>query len=434
MARAAKNPKIDTRSARAKLAPQREPYWIQISPGCALGFRKGSTGGSWIARRYDPASRPVRRFLSLGAADDVEIADGVLVLSFATAHERAREWFTAEALKAQGLDPQPAGPFTVGDALDAYLTKLDTEGRASLGDARSRCRTTIRPALGSVALERLTAAQLRRFLDDIAKRPRLVRGKRGAAARETQPADTDAARRSRRSNANRTWTTLRAALNNAFADGRVASDAAWRRVAPLRNADTARTGYLAVDEAQRLVNACPPDFRDLVTAALLCGARYAELGRLSCEDFDPAAGTLRIGQSKSGKARQIYLSTEAQTFFAAQVLGKARGAAMLPKADGSRWRPSQQRRPMAAALTAARIDTALTFHGLRHSYASAAVMNGTALPVIAHNLGHADTRMVEKHYGHLAPTWLAEATRASAPVWGLGVAAGNVEPMRRATT
>jgi hypothetical protein len=33
-------------------------------------------------------------------------------------------------------------------------------------------------------------------------------------------------------------------------------------------------------------------------------------------------------------------------------------------------------------------------------------------------LGHSDTRMVEKHYGHLAPSFIAEAIRAGAPRFG----------------
>jgi hypothetical protein len=35
--------------------------------------------------------------------------------------------------------------------------------------------------------------------------------------------------------------------------------------------------------------------------------------------------------------------------------------------------------------------------------------------VVARNLGHTDTRMVEKHYGHLAPSYVAEQIRAAAP-------------------
>ena len=42
-------------------------------------------------------------------------------------------------------------------------------------------------------------------------------------------------------------------------------------------------------------------------------------------------------------------------------------------------------------------------------------MNGVPLMVVAKNLGHADTRMVEKHYGHLAPSFIIDAIHAGAP-------------------
>ena len=45
-------------------------------------------------------------------------------------------------------------------------------------------------------------------------------------------------------------------------------------------------------------------------------------------------------------------------------------------------------------------------------------MAGMPLMVVARNLGHADTRMVEKHYGHLAPSYVADAVRKSAPKFG----------------
>ena len=38
--------------------------------------------------------------------------------------------------------------------------------------------------------------------------------------------------------------------------------------------------------------------------------------------------------------------------------------------------------------------------------------------VRATNLGHSDARMVEKHYGHLAPSYIADAIRANAPRFG----------------
>jgi len=48
-------------------------------------------------------------------------------------------------------------------------------------------------------------------------------------------------------------------------------------------------------------------------------------------------------------------------------------------------------------------------------------MNGAPLMVVAKNLGHADTRMVEKHYGHLAPSFVADAIRAAAPSFGFKI-------------
>ncbi len=74
---------------------------------------------------------------------------------------------------------------------------------------------------------------------------------------------------------------------------------------------------------------------------------------------------------------------------------------------------------MAEACIAAKIDPPSNFHSLRHTYASLAVMRGAPLPVVAHNLGHTTTRMVEQHYGHLAPSYVADTIRRTAPTFGL---------------
>ena len=44
----------------------------------------------------------------------------------------------------------------------------------------------------------------------------------------------------------------------------------------------------------RLINACDSDFRLLVQAALMTGARYGTLTRLAVSDFNPDAGTVRV--------------------------------------------------------------------------------------------------------------------------------------------
>jgi integrase len=219
--------------------------------------------------------------------------------------------------------------------------------------------------------------------------------------------------------ANRTWTILRSALNHAFRERKVSSDLAWRTIKPFRNVDAARIRYLKVAEAKRLINASDREFRPVVQAALATGARYGELIRLEAQDFNPDAGTLAIRKSKTGKARHIVLTDEGTALFRALTTGHSGQELILRKSNGEPFGMSHQNRPMLDACDRAKIKPRISFHGLRHTWASLAVMNGMHLMVVARNLGHADTRMVEKHYGHLAPSYIVDAIRTAAPRFGI---------------
>ncbi len=53
-------------------------------------------------------------------------------------------------------------------------------------------------------------------------------------------------------------------------------------------------------------------------------------------------------------------------------------------------------------------------------------------PDIAKHLGHADTRMAEKHYAHLSPSYVADDIRASFPTLGIvGRGGGTRVPARK---
>jgi integrase len=209
---------------------------------------------------------------------------------------------------------------------------------------------------------------------------------------------------------------FRAALNQAFRDDKTGTDVAWRTVKPFREVDAPRLRYFTKDEVRRLINAAQGDFRDLVKAALFTGCRYGELADLRAADFNRDSGTVFVGRSKSGKARHVVLTEEGRRFFETLTAGRPGDALMLAHADGQEWLPSRQVRPMAEACKAASI-TGGSFHILRHTAASHLVMGGVPLNVVAHNLGHADTRMTERHYAHLAPSYIAEMIRKFAPTF-----------------
>ena len=206
-------------------------------------------------------------------------------------------------------------------------------------------------------------------------------------------------------------------------------DAWGRKLKPFREVETARVRYLSLAEAQRLLNVCDEDFRPLVRAALETGCRYSELARLEVHDFNKDAGTVTIRKSKTSKARHVMLTDEGEAFFKTHCAKRAGDALLFTHANGTGWKTSEQARVMNAANTHARLKPRITFHGLRHTWASLSVMAGVPLLVVAKNMGHADTRMVEKHYGHMAPSHVRDAIRAGAPKFG-SVPDKKVTPLR----
>ena len=433
-----------------------EPYWRGIEGGLALGYRKGPRGGVWLARLWEDGRY---RKATLGRADGMlkatqgptdgaAVADGVKVLDFGQAQIKAREWADRLHRIAAGLEPEraatPAAPYTVAEAIADYLADYAARGGKSIAATRTAVEAHILPALGNVPVGKLTREKLKGWHRALAMSPARVRSKLGQERHRDTAGDPEAGRR-RRSSANRVLTILKAALNHARGEGKVTCPAdAWAAVKAFREADKAKVRYLLDDEIIRLVNACPADFRTLVSGALLTGCRYGELAAMKRGDFDPQAGTVTIGRSKGGKPRHVALTDEGRTFFEGLAAGKS-GTARLFERDGTvkqatrdapaetarvAWGKSDQFRFMREACDVAKIAPAVSFHELRHSYGSRLAMRGVPLGVIAAQLGHADTRMTERHYAHLAPSYVAETVRQSFGTLGI-VPEPVVTPIRR---
>ncbi|WP_225008823.1 tyrosine-type recombinase/integrase [Novosphingobium percolationis] len=410
MARTVRDYRLETRAARARLGQRTEPYWMLLSEGFHLGYYRGRQTAKWVARHRPAGQAAAYTKTTLGEADDTSDADGVRILDYRQAQDKAREW-----LRAVEGGVAVTASFTVGDALDEYLKAFT---KKDLANTKRRVEQFVRPALGNVRLARLTAAQVRGFLNDRANTPARLRTRKGEE-QKVRPLDTPEAMRRRKSTANRDLTVLKAALNLAFANGRIASDHAWRTVKPFKNVDGAKLRYLSDDEARRLVNACSPEFRPIVQAALLTGARWGELRNVSVVDFDLRAGTVRLVETKGGQPRDCYLEGEGLALFKAHTIGKAGDAPVFPAPGGARWTDSTQIRRMTLACEAGNVTPPAAFHDLRRTFGARLALAGVPMAVIAQALGHKDERITRKHYAHLSPSYVADTVRQHTA--GLGI-------------
>ena len=395
-------------------------------PGCALGYRRGAKGGTWVAKYREPSGK--RHIKALGPADDVLDPDGVVALSFAQAQGKAREWIHNKG-RNQADDDENA-PYSVGQAVDDYLDWAKSEGRKSVQEFAYSVNAHIKPALGNIEVCELTSAQIRDWRNILAAAPARKRTSPGAEQQYRELGDDSESIRQRKVTANRVLSVLKAALNHAWSEGKASSDDAWRRVKPYRNVEASRMRYLSRSECERLINACPQDLRAIVQAALHTGARYGEICRLNVYDYHTDTGTIEIRESKSGSRRHVVLSDDGQEFFDLTVAGRHSDEPMFCRSTGRRWGKSQQIPLQKKACQAANIVPAVGFHTLRHTYASHTVMNGAPLAVVAANLGHSDERMTQKHYAHLAPNYIADTIRKTAPRLG-GKYADNVTPLKK---
>jgi integrase len=414
MARRVADKNLDSRDARRRLTPRAKPYWRSIEKGLHLGYRRrDGAAGPWIARHYVGDQSYQEK--AIGIADDLSDADGVAILNYWQAVDKARARMKDRALADAGV---PSNPYTVGDAVADHLHYLEHEKKSSV-EARYRAEAHILPQLGKMELGKLTAKRIEDWRNALARQPARLRTRPGEKqqCRELDRNDDEAMRR-RRATANRCLAQLKAALNRAWERGKVEDYNAWRRVKPFKGVSAARERYLTIAEAKRLLNACEPDFRLLCRAALETGARYSELVRLKVSDFNPDTGMVAIRRSKSGKPRDVVLTEEGQDFFRLVCTGHAVDEIMFRKDNGSPWGNSSQQFPMMKACRGANIVPVVGFHQLRHTWASLTIMNGTPLFVVAKNLGHRDTKMVELHYGHLAQSYITDAIRAGAPRFG----------------
>lgn len=422
MARSARDAKLETRTARLRVVPGIR-HWRVVSKGIALGYRRTAAGyGTWSVRLLTVDGEHEKYILrAIGTADDTEGANGRDVLDFFQAQDRARE--EAQRLKTPAYVLE--GPLTVQRAADHYLEWF-RKHRKSVRETEHAIRAHITPTLGSEIITELRAPQIRKWLDRVASAPARVRtSKLSKEPKYRAPAKTEHdkqdALRARKATANRILTVLKAILNKARQDEMVSlgtDETEWGKVSAFEKVDEPRIRFLQDAEATRLINACAPDLRQLVSAALLTGARFGELTALRVRDVDMRGGRVFVAHSKSGRPRHVPLNVDGVSLFKKTIAGKTGDDHVFTRPDGKPWGKNHHVRALIDACKVAKIRPAISFHDLRHTYASHLAQVGVDLLTISKLLGHADTRITERHYAHLADKTLAAAV-TKLPSFGL---------------
>ncbi|MEE8125110.1 MAG: site-specific integrase [Nitrospirales bacterium] len=204
---------------------------------------------------------------------------------------------------------------------------------------------------------------------------------------------------------NRYLAWLRACLNLAIVDGRLAVNP----IKKLMFKETAgRLRLLTPEEEAKLLQALGPVYAPWARLAILTGLRQEEQFLLPWKDVDLERGMIVLPQTKAGEVQYAYLNEEAQTLL--------RG---LESWQRSKWvfpsqnpaSPVDPRHFYARVYLPAMKGTGIewvTWHDLRHCFASRLAMSGATPSTIAALLRHSTTALV-KRYAHLSPTYLKGA-------------------------
>lgn len=388
--------------------------------------------GAWFAQARNPDTGKLAQ-VRLAEADDRRLADGREVMDYRQAREAAEAAVKAADQRVHELTGEAfhSGPYTVADAWADYLEDAKRRGVKGVIIYDTVAKAKILPVLGAIEVDKLTRKRVEDWHLGVAESPRHT----GKKDRELKPDEKpeppkvldDDEKRARRDTANRDLSILKAALNFALQRGKVIGSAPWRIVKPFAGTASSRVRILTKDEQDKLIAACDPDFRTLVLAALYTGGRYGELCKVRVEDFNGKTLLIKWGKSKAAaKPRHAFLTDEAIAWFTELVKGRGPSELMFQRKDAVRttrgdalkdfdgWAAYDQVHALAKACKAAGIET-INFHQLRHTHASNLLSAGVAGAYVSKQLGHVDSRMVSRHYGHLTDVDMAVAIRKNGP-------------------
>ncbi len=173
--------------------------------------------------------------------------------------------------------------------------------------------------------------------------------------------------------------------------------------------DNKRVRFLSQDEAHTLLKNLTNASQQLFEMSLLslhCGLRAGEVFSLTWKDVDLDHGLITLLDTKSGRTRTVSITKDVKAVFNQKEPGGKQDLVFPARGDGKIQKVSKS---FGRAVDKAGFNDGIddrrqrvTFHTLRHTFASWLVMEGISLYEVKELLGHASLAMTER-YSHLAP-------------------------------
>jgi len=166
---------------------------------------------------------------------------------------------------------------------------------------------------------------------------------------------------------------------------------------------------LSVEEVERLL-AAVPNLRDRTAMEIAYGAglRLGEVLHLRLTDIDSGQMILRVEQGKGKKDRNVMLSPALLQTLRSYWRESRPRTWLFPSPDGKQpIHPTVIQRAFTAAKWQARITKQVSFHSLRHSFATHLLDSGVNVRTIQALLGHYSLGTTQR-YTHVASDYLRQ--------------------------
>jgi len=162
-------------------------------------------------------------------------------------------------------------------------------------------------------------------------------------------------------------------------------------------------GYLTKEQLLMLLKACKEkDLQDAIIVAFMTGMRRGELTNLTWDKVNIERKIITLNnvghQTKSGEIRVIPLSDDVIAILKYRYLKKSNRFVFTYK--GKKWTGHLFLVYKKLARKVFGKDTSITFHTLRHSFASNLLMENVPFFTVSKLLGHSNTKTTEI-YSHL---------------------------------